>query len=187
MREYDGAKENKEIKKSSGHLPVARVVAIAGLVLLLCAVGLTACGGGGGKANPEKTEIGKMLQAKGWEVTLTGLPEKQTVVGTGGTTSQAKGIYAIVYLRVINRNKDILLFPPSLVKLRDSQGREFEPTGSTVQFAYLQSQSKLDLLIDSPVKAGDTRETFLIYDIPTDAKDLVLIMEGVNDTIELGL
>jgi len=169
------------MKKPSWYL---RAVTVPVTAILLCSVALTACGGG--KANPNKADIDKTLSAEGWDVTLTAVPETTNVVGETGITYQAKGIYQIVFLRVTNNNDDIMLFPPDLVKLRDAEGNEYPPTSSTAQFAYLQSHSDLDLLIDSPVKPGETRNTLLIFDVPNKAQGLVLVMRGVDDTINLG-
>jgi hypothetical protein len=149
-------------------------------------MGLTACGGGGGEADPEKADIGKTLQTEGWKFTLTGVPGKESVVGTGGVTSQASGIFVLIPLTVVNENETILLFPPDLLKLQDTQGRQFNPTGSTPQFAYLQAHPGKELLIDSPVPAGQTRDTVLIFDVPKDAEGLIMIVKGVDDHFNLG-
>jgi hypothetical protein len=155
-----------------------------GLAFLLCAAGLTACGAE--EADPSKADIGKTLRAGNWEVTLAELPEKRDVVGEEGITYQAEGTYLIAFLQVSNTSEDILLFPPDLVKVRDSQGREFVSTTSTPQFAYQQTHRDLVLLIDSPVPGGATQDTFLIFDIARGAKDLSLTMEGTQDTLGLG-
>ncbi len=154
------------------------------VMLSLCGAGLAGCSTG--KADPDKADIGKMLSAEGWDVTLTGVPEVTNVVGESGITYQAKGVYQIVFLDVTNNNDKTILFPPDLVVLRDAQGNEYPPTSSTIQFAYLQTHSKIDLLIDSPVKPGDTRHTILIFDVPRDAEGLVLVMRCVDDQINLG-
>ena len=161
------------------------MISLVSLIFLLCAVGLTACGGGA-EAEADKADIGKTLQASGWEVTLTALPEKKDVVGGEGITYQSEGVYLIVFLEVSNKNDGILLFPPDLVKVTDSQGREFLSTTSTPQFAYWQSRMELDLLIDSPVPGGATRDTFLMFDVARDAQDLSLSLEGAEDTVSLG-
>lgn len=175
------------MKKLREHLPVTRAWVVAGLALmLLCAVGITACGGAGDQPDPSKADIGKTLESEGWKVTLTGLPEREPVVGTGGITNQAQGIFVIIPLTVVNENEQVLLFPQDLLKLRDTQGREFVPTGSTPQFAYLQAHPDKELLIDSPVLTGGARETILIYDVPKDAKGLIMVVKGVDDTFNLG-
>jgi hypothetical protein len=146
---------------------------------------LAACGSGG-EAEADEADIGKTLQASGWEVTLSALPEKSDVVGEEGITYQPQGVYVIVFLEVTNTNDDILLFPPKLPVVTDSQGREYLSTTSTPQFAYWQSRMDLELLIDSPVPGGATRNTFLLFDVATDAQGLVLSLEGAEDTIDLG-
>jgi hypothetical protein len=163
------------------HLRASLVLITA---LSVCAVAVAGCSTG--KANPEKADIGKTLSAEGWDVTLTGVPEVTNVVGESGITYQAKGVYQIVFLDVTNNNDKTILFPPDLVMLRDSEGNEYPPTTSTIQFAYLQTHSKIDLLIDSPVKPGDTRHTILIFDVPKAAEGLALVMRGVDDQISLG-
>lgn len=158
--------------------------AMAGLVLALVLLGAAGCGAE--QASAENADIDKTVAVDGWEVTLTAAPEKHNVVGEGGFTSQAQGTYVIIPLRVTNKNADITLFPPKLATMTDGQGNSFTPTGSTPQFNYVQSNKGLKMLLDAPMQPGETRATVLLFDIPADAAELTLKLEGSDDTLRLG-
>lgn len=156
------------------------------LVLLLSAFVLAACGGAG-KPDPSQADINKSVVVEGWKITLTGVPDEAPVVGTGGVTHAAQnGTFVIIPATVTNQNTDILLFPDGLLVLKDSQGREFPPTGSTPQFAYLQAHPDKDMLMDSPVPAGGTRNTVLMFDVSKDARGWVMVVKPTGDTFKLG-
>jgi len=166
----------------------SRTCAVMGVILALLfgAFVLTACGGEE-KPDPSQADISKSVVVEGWKITLTGVPDEAPVVGTGGVTHAAQnGTFVIIPATVTNQNTDILLFPDGLLVLKDSQGREFPPTGSTPQFAYLQAQPDKDMLMDSPVPAGGTRDTVLIFDVPEDARGLVMVVKPTGDTFKLG-
>jgi len=187
---YDATGGDKMIG-SSGHVSTARIVVIGGLVLLLCAVGLTACGRGGGRpsmavvASEEEAEIGKAIQAQAWEVMVTKPSEKLSLVGKGDITYRAEGIYVILPLKVTNLGEEVRMIPRELLRLKDTQGREFEATQSAIQIAYILPKG-MELLLDSPMASGVTRESVIIYDVPTDATGLEMTMEGTEETLDLG-
>ncbi len=105
---------------------------LAGLAFSVCFVVLAACGGS--TADLANVDVDKPLAAQGWEITLTAAPEKTSVVGEGGFTSQATGSYLVVLLRAVNQEADIRLFPAKLLTVQDGAGNVYKPTGSTVQF-----------------------------------------------------
>jgi len=153
--------------------------------LAVCVVALAACGGGGA-ANPEDVDLEKPLSAQGWEIALTAPPEKAMVVGEGGFTSQAVGTYVIVLLRATNHESDIRLFPAKLLTIQDGEGNVYNATGSTVQFNLARTRPGTHLLLDSPMKGNEVRETLIIFDVPSDAQDLALHMDGVEEALRLG-
>lgn len=157
---------------------------LTGSVLLLLLIAIAACGGGA--ASAEDVDLNQTISSQGWDVTITAVPEKASVVGEGGFTSQAKGRYVIVFLRVTNNEADYRLFPSSLLQVVDGAGNSYMPTGSTVQFNLARTREGVNLLLDSPMKPNETRDVVLIYDVPSDASDLRLQMEGVDETLRLG-
>ena len=175
----------------SGRLHTARIIVVWGLVLLLCSAGLTACGGGDDEASmaivasEENAEIGKAIRSQAWEVMITRPLEKVRIVGEGDITYQAEGIYVIVPVKVTNLGDELLMIPRELLRLREAQGQEFQATQSAIQVAYILPRS-MYLLLDSPVDSGETRESVIIYDVPTEARGLKMIMEGTEETLDLG-
>jgi hypothetical protein len=164
---------------------------LGSLVLLLCAAGLVACGGGDGEASmrivasEEKAEIGKAIQFQGWQVMVTKPSEKLKLVGKGEITYQPQGIFVIVFVKVTNLGKELQMIPRDLFRLRDAQGREFEATQSAIQIAYILPRGG-ELLLDSPMDPEESRESIIIYDVPGDATGLMVTMEGTEETLDLG-
>jgi hypothetical protein len=177
------------LRGSSRRFSSVRLIAKVGLLLLWCIVGLTACGGGEETeavvASAEDVEIGKTLQGGDWSAVLTQPPEQAKIVGEGNITYQAEGTYLIVFIKVTNSGQALQVVPRELLKVIDGQNQEFEAVKSAVQVAYILPR-KMELLLDSPLPAGESRESVIIYDVPTDATGLKLIMEGGGDTIALG-
>jgi hypothetical protein len=159
---------------------------LTGFVLLLLLVGVVACGGGAA-ANAEDVDLDKTVSSQGWDITITAVPEKATVVGEGGFTSQAKGKYVIVFLQAVNNEPDYRLFPATLLQVVDGEDNSYDPTGSTVQFNLARTRPGVNLLLDSPMKGNETRDVVLIYDVPSDASDLKLQLEGAEEPLRLGL
>lgn len=172
-------------------LSTARIMVVGGVVLLLCGAGLTACGRGGGEmsmpivASEEKAEIGKAIRAGDWEVMVTKPSEKLNIVGKGEITYQPEGIFVIVFVKVTNLGKDLQMIPRELLRLRDAQGREFHATKSAIQVAYILPRG-MELLLDSPMAPGASRESIIIYDVPMKASGLRMTMEGTEETLDLG-
>jgi len=177
------------MKGLKARLCPASGVAMAGLALLFCTAGLTACGGGKGPtaaaASAEKAAIGKTIKAGDWEVTLSGASEKLKIVGKAEITYQAQGTYVIVPVKVKNMGTAMQLLPSTDIELRDAQGRKFPATVSAVQVAYALPRG-MGLLLDSPVEAGASRESIIIFDVPPDATQLQLALKGTEDRLDLG-
>jgi hypothetical protein len=162
----------------------ARLLAIA---LLLSVLSMAACGGGGPQADASKADIGKEVVLAPWKFTLSGVPETADVVGEEGITYAAQnGTFVIVPVTVVNEGTDITLFPKDLVFLKDSQGREFPLAGSSPQFAYVQSKPGMDMLVDAPLIGGQTRNTILMFDVPSDATGFTLTFSGSDEILNLG-
>jgi hypothetical protein len=164
----------------------ARALFVA-LALLPAVLGMAACGGGGPQADASKADIGKDVMLAPWKLTLNGVPETADVVGDSGITYAAQnGTFVIVPVTVVNEGSDITLFPKDLVFLKDGQGREFPLAGSSPQFAYIQGKQGLDMLVDAPLVGGQTRNTILMFDVPSDAAGFTLTFSGSEEIVNLG-
>ena len=144
-------------------------------------------GGGGEKADPTKADIGKTVVIDPWKITLNDVPQTMNIAGEGGITyASENGTFVIVPVTVANQGSDTILFPKDLVFLQDEQGRKFPVAGSSPQFAYQQGHKDLDILIDAPLAGGKSRNTFLMFDVPTDAKAFTMTFDGSDETFKLG-
>jgi hypothetical protein len=157
------------------------------LVVLASMLGLSACGGGGDKPSADLADLNKPVKVDIWQITLKGLPEKANVIGSSGISHTAEnGTFVIIPAEVVNTGPDIALFPDDLIFLKDSQGREWKLTSSTPQFTYKQEHPEVDLLMDSPVSGGQTRNTVLIFDASTDIQGIYIIFHGYPDILKVG-
>jgi hypothetical protein len=156
------------------------------LLILLCGASMSSCKATrAAVASADRAEVGRMMEAEGWEVTLIGLSEKVQIVGWGEITYRADGVYIIVPLKVQNKGAEMRLLPQSQIQLRDAEGRQFRPTLSAIQVAYALPRD-MELLLDSPFAAGADRESILIFDVPLGATDLQLALKGIDETLDLG-
>jgi hypothetical protein len=170
-------------RKSLANTVMTAVLMLTGLV---AAFAIAACGGGE-QADPAKADIGKAVVIAPWQITLNGVPQTMNVAGEGGITYGAQnGTFVIVPVTVANQGSDTILFPTDLVFLQDGQGRKFPVVGSSPQFAYQQGHKDLDILIDSPLAGGKSRNTFVMFDVPTDAKSFTMTFNGSDQTFKLG-
>lgn len=161
------------------------------LFLIVCCFSvLAACGGGGDSAAPvtadvENVDIGSTLQAGGWEVELLGPPERVKVIGEGDITYQATGDYLVVFARVSNRGDTMQVVGRDLFVALDAQGQAYKPVKSAVQIAYV-LQHGMEPSLDSPLAAGKSRDSVVIFDVPTDATGLTLGLNGAEGALKLG-
>jgi len=156
------------------------------LILLGSTLGLSACKSAA-SLDANLADLNKPVTAGIWKITLKGLPISENVVGSGGVSHSAEnGTYIIISAEVTNTGTDIVLFPEDLVFLKDSTGKEWPLTNSTPQFAYKQDVPDIDILMDSPVPGGQTRNTALIFDVDKAATGFVMVFHGYPDTLRLG-
>lgn len=154
-----------------------------------CLALLVACGGGSSAgpvtADADKVDINKPLQVDNWEIALLKPPEKVKVVGAGNITYQAEGEFLIVFARVSNHGQEMQLVGRDLFVVRDEQGREYTPVKSAVQVAYV-LQHGMEPSLDSPLAAGRSRDSVVVFDVAPDATGLTLGLEGTTETLRLG-
>jgi len=160
------------------------------LLLIACWLALLVGCGGGSSAEPvtadaASVDVNKPLQAGDWEIELLKPPEKIKVVGTGDITYQADGEFLVVFARVSNHGPEMQVVGRDLFTVRDGQGREYTPVKSAVQVAYV-LQHGMEPSLDSPLAAGKSRDSVVIFDVPPDATELTLGLDGTADTLKLG-
>lgn len=165
-------------------------------LLSLCSLTLLgACGGASGRAgdavvDPESVETGKALQTDKWIVELLQVPTQAKIIGEGNITYQSEaGTFLVVFAKIRNTSGSLQVVPRRLFLVRDGAGNEYNASKSAIQVAYVQSEGKrqgLDILLDSPIPNAEERNGVLIFDLPADAGNLVLVMEGTEDTLTLG-
>lgn len=158
-------------------------------VIVCCLLVLVACGGGGSSepvvADAEGVAVGTPLLAGDWEVTLLKPPEKIKLVGSGDITYQAEGDFLVVFATVGNQGQEMQVVGRDLFTLRDGQGQEYSPVKSAVQIAYVLEHG-MQPSLDSPLPAGQTRDSVIVFDIPSGAEDLVLGLKGTEESLDLG-
>jgi hypothetical protein len=174
------------------------------VLLLACLTVLAACGGSASPASSSmqtasKADVGLTVQAQGWEATLLDLPQKTKQVGSGTGTAgewgdvgvrEAEGIWLIAPVRLTNTADEMQMLPGNLLKVRDGKGREFPTAARPVHATHVWNddrwKSQENQLPQNPQEAGQAREGPLIFDIPEDATELRLFMEGEEGSISLG-
>ena len=182
------------------------------LVSWLCVAVVAACAGDGDPMAKvyiaDSEDVGKSLRAQGWVVTLIEQPQQRKQVGSeegtlpgldqsghytaAGFSSmpEAEGMWLILGIELTNESGDLAMLSIRLLKVVDAQGREVGLEGLTVHYPHIYSDERWmkeeNQLMQVVMDAGEAREGPLIYDVPEDATGLKLVMEGTDDTIDLG-
>ena len=158
----------------------------------------------------ENAEVDKSIQSEEWAVTLVAPPEQTKVVGTGEDVDsssfrhssdpglgqrgneQAEGTWLVLDVEITNESDDLAMLSKRLFTVVDDQGGEYPVGETTVLFVtILGSDGRWPTVQDHQLiqyvfETGDTRGGPLTFDVPEDATGLRLVMEGTEDTIELG-
>ena len=179
------------------------------LGICLCVTLVSACSGE--EATPEvklaeSAEVGKTLQGGGWLVTLLEQPELTKQVGSGSGTETtggmsegggqtgvriADGLWLVVTIEMVNDSGDFAMYPKDLLTVTDAQGTEYEVGNRKVIGPLInaddrwEGQSK-NQLINWVFEVGLPREGPLVFGVPEDPTGLTLVMEGTEETIDLG-
>ena len=185
-----------DMTKRWGHRFSCGRAVITCFLCLLAVAALVGCGGGDGGgeegsggallAAEDLAEVGKAVESGGWQVELTGLSEKINMIGHDEIVYQAlEGVFLVVPVTLTNVSADMDVPPVNLFVVQDAQGGEYKPTGSTIQIAYVLIKSG-DIVMDTPMAAGDKRVGYVVYDIPLEAEGLSLRVGDATETIALG-
>lgn len=181
----------------------------AGLVVLGCMVSLAGCGGGA-TATPEvklgdSPDVGKVLRAQGWVATLVAQPEQTKQVGEGAADArtemdemgrgrsgvrEAEGMWLIITIEVVNETGEMAFLPKELLTVTDDQGRKYALEGLTIHAPLIWTDERWgnndNQLVQNVIKTDVPYEGPLMYDVPEDATGLIFVMQGTDDTIDLG-
>jgi len=131
-----------------------------------------------------------VIQSTSLSLELTGLSEKANVVGAessvGTQTQQAEtGVFIIIPLKLTNLAEEAELVDKHMIVLQDGQGRQFPPAGPGVQLA-TSLERQTPLLIDNLLQVGQSRDGFVVFDVPEDAGDFRLGLTGSEGVLALG-
>ena len=186
--------------------------AVVCLVGWLCVAVTTACAGEGDPmakvSMSDSADVGKSLRAQGWVVTLIEQPQQRKQVGSvegafpGGSESdhfvaagfssmpEAEGMWLILGIELTNESGDLAMLSIKLLTVVDDQGREASLEGITVHSPHIWSEERWmkeeNQLIQVVMYDEEVRQGPLIYDVPEDATGLKLVMQGTDETIDLG-
>ena len=111
-------------------------------------------------------QVGETVKLQGWEVTLLDFGPYERF-SPGPPASQARGVLVVGELRITNiqnRPADLTL---SDFALEAGDGRRFEPAAETATV-------ERGLVAVETVQPQETIERRVVFDVPPDARDLVL-------------
>jgi hypothetical protein len=128
-------------------------------------------------ANPAIVPANTPLSANGWLYDFP-FPRYATYIsGNWGALQPRQGRTVIVLIRLVNNTGQTQVLPSDFFVLKDAQGRVYEPQpqASTIYLNMYGGQGvAADLSMEDPVPAdGLTRSMPLIFDVASDASDLV--------------
>lgn len=181
-------------------------------ILLVLAIALAGCNRGRDRSElmpvflEEGTEVGGVLRSDAWEVEITGLAGKDTLLGDEGEDSglaqvsqyetsaqpSQRGEWVIVPVRLKNLSGEDKLLLVRTIRLRDDQGNEYELGRRNVHLAYIfytdpetygeQSNQHVQHVFET----DEERLGPAIFDVPLDTTGLVMILEGAEGELVIG-
>ncbi|MEM7538865.1 MAG: hypothetical protein AAF639_42305 [Chloroflexota bacterium] len=178
------------------------------ILFLLCLMStlLLACGGGG-ESEPEietaeGADINATLASAEWEVKLVDAPFKTKAVGSGAEvtgrsgefgdigTHEAEGMWLILPVELSNKADEMLMLGGKLFKVVDGVGNEYAMAPRPIHASAIwhgdRWGEKENQLPANPIDVGLTHPGPLVFEVPSDATGLQLIMDGVDGSIRLG-
>lgn len=179
------------------------------LAIWLCVAMVSACSSEAPAPQVQKADnaqVGTTLQAEGWAITLLEPPELTKKVGSGtavertdmgefggGQTGirEAEGIWLVLSVTATNNTGDLGMLPKRLLKVTDAQGGEHQRAGIKIIAPLIWADERWEgqmqnQLIDYVFEVGGSRDGPLAFDVPEGATGLTLVMEGTDETIDLG-
>lgn len=130
-------------------------------------------------------KVGETVAAGNWEYTVTSVEKAKTLTWSDfGNTSDAKGIWLIVYLTLKNVGKENFSINNWDFELNDSTGVKYNVSTDGGAFMFIGYKKLSNLGEQFP--PGVAVKTALIYDIAPDAKGLRLQLKQAKTSIDLG-
>ncbi|MFP5108812.1 DUF4352 domain-containing protein [Neobacillus sp. C211] len=128
---------------------------------------------------PAKKEAAKPLSNEGVSsdvaIKVIGV-ETKSEVGGEFSKEKAQGVFKIVSVELTNNQKDAITVDANSFKLMDNKGREFTHA-SDAQTAMDMETGDMDFFLKQ-LNPGLTQKGTIVFDIPKDAKGLVLLATG---------
>ena len=161
----------------------------------------------------ENAEIGKTLEGEIWKVTLLDAPvQMKKIGGDVGIDPRgienyipgfevdgrhltddditATGVYIAIPIEIENTTDEPQMVTRAMLKIVDAEGQEhvFAQNLQHMVCVWINERWMDDshLIVPSVPDAGEVRQGPLVFDVPEDATGLKLVMEGADDTIDLG-
>lgn len=161
----------------------------------------------------ENAEVGKTLEGEVWRVTLVDAPVQMKMVGGDvgldprgienyipgfevdgrhltDDDITANGVYIAVPIEIANTTDEPQMVTRKVLKIVDSAGEEYVFAQNLQHLVYVWVNERwMDdnhLIVPSVPDAGEVRQGPLLFDVPEDATGLKLVMEGSDNTIDLG-
>lgn len=108
---------------------------------------------------------------------VVGAVETKDAVGDDFTKETAQGVFKIVEISITNNQKDAITVDANSFKLVDDQGREFTYSVQAQTALDIANGNTLDFFLKQ-LNPGLTQTGKIVYDVPKDAKGLVLKARG---------
>ena len=180
-----------------------------GIALLTWACAFSPAGRAGESPPPtpaaeaaQTSSVGATISSEEWSLTLIEPSYKVETVGKGtncgpysahvGCLRTAEGIWAIAAIRLTNQASELKFVPRTLFLVSDAQGREsiLASRNAHADFLWEMEDDRWEPTVnqvpDNMLDSGEIIEGPVIFDVPVDATRLVLEIEGMKETIELG-
>ncbi|MDR4949653.1 DUF4352 domain-containing protein [Neobacillus cucumis] len=118
-------------------------------------------------------------------IKVTGV-EAKPEVGNEFSKEKAQGVFKIVSVAITNNQKDAITLDANSFKLEDAQGREFTYSTNGQTALSVADDTLADFFLKQ-LNPGLTQNGKIVFDIPADAKGLVLKARGgmMGDEIKL--
>lgn len=161
----------------------------------------------------DSAEAGKTIRSDEWAATLVSAPQLAKMVGSGPEIDRslvgdvatdnsapaggrqgslaAEGTWLVLALEITNETGDLAMLSKRLLKVVDAQGTDYPVADAMPHFLLIDGDERWtsiqdNQLIEYVFEAGLPRGGPMVYDLPESAAGLKLVMDGAEETIDLG-
>lgn len=121
--------------------------------------------------------LNEAVEQDTFAISVTNVSEEPTV-GNSFTQKKAQGIFYIVTVKIENKGKRTETVDSSMLKVKDSEGREFERSIEG-QTAKGMAEGNVDLFL-TQIQPGLSITGDIVFDLPPDVKNPMLVFrEGL--------